>query len=325
MNITLTGNLGAGKTSVCKELEKMGYQILSTGAIFRKIAEEKGISVLELNELAKKDRSIDDMIDNRTIELGKKVNNTIFDSRLAWNFIPDSFKVFLYIDTDEAAKRVISGENREAESYTSFEDAKTSLYMRARLEQARFKDLYDIDYYNAANYNLVIETTSATPEEIAKEIARNFEAYQQKAFQGTKIELNISSIYPTQNFRDFNNETFMEYLQKENNNQTDCALDTAPVTLKDGFYYLLDAHHRTYAAANAGKKFVAVNIFTDDKSRNTVPYINKTELYDFEDIGKFRYKKYPNESKSGYNLNVADIAIHTKNQNRIIDENTLEL
>ena len=26
MNVTITGNLGAGKTSVCNELKKMGYE-----------------------------------------------------------------------------------------------------------------------------------------------------------------------------------------------------------------------------------------------------------------------------------------------------------
>ena len=48
MNITLTGNLGSGKTSVCKELEKMGYNIVSTGTIFREIAAEKGITSEEV-------------------------------------------------------------------------------------------------------------------------------------------------------------------------------------------------------------------------------------------------------------------------------------
>lgn len=309
MNITLTGNLGAGKTSVCKELEKMGYKIISTGSIFRKIAAEKGISVLELNELAKKDRSIDDLIDKQTADMGKTVDNVIFDSRLAWHFIPNSFKVFLYIDTDESASRVISGQSRDAEQYTSFEDAKESLEKRATLEQARFMELYNIDYYNAANYNLIIETTSASPKEIADEIIRNYCIYKSAPFAQTKLELNITSLYPTQNFRDFNNDVFKEYLNKENKNQTGCALDTVSVTEKDGYYYLLDAHHGTYAAAHSGKKFVSVNIYLDEKSKATVYPLSKKDLYDFEDMGLFTYKKYPNENKSAYYLNINDIAM----------------
>lgn len=48
--------------------------ILFLGVLFREIAEEKGITVVELNELAKKDKSIDDMLDERSIRLGKELD-----------------------------------------------------------------------------------------------------------------------------------------------------------------------------------------------------------------------------------------------------------
>ena len=38
MNITITGNLGGGKSSVCKELEKYGFKIITGGGLFRDIA-----------------------------------------------------------------------------------------------------------------------------------------------------------------------------------------------------------------------------------------------------------------------------------------------
>jgi cytidylate kinase len=189
MNITMTGNLGSGKTSVCKEFQKMGYEIISTGNIFREIAAEKNITVIELNELAKKDRSIDDMIDNRTVRLGRERDNVIFDSRLAWHFVPDSFKVFLLVDTNEAARRVFDGDARAAEEYSSRDEAAAALRKRAELEQARFKELYGINYYDLSNYNLVIESTSATPEELAREIIDNFREYGNNPY-GTRLLLN---------------------------------------------------------------------------------------------------------------------------------------
>ena len=73
MNISITGTLGSGKSSVCKILKENGYDIISNGVLFREIAEEKGITVVELNELAKKDKSIDDMLDERSIRLGKEL------------------------------------------------------------------------------------------------------------------------------------------------------------------------------------------------------------------------------------------------------------
>ena len=51
MNIKLTGNLGSGKTTICNILKERGYEIVSTGKIFRQIAEEKNVSVIELNKM----------------------------------------------------------------------------------------------------------------------------------------------------------------------------------------------------------------------------------------------------------------------------------
>lgn len=174
MNITLTGNLGSGKTSVCNELKKMGYNIISAGSIFRSIADEKNMSVIELNTLAEVDKSIDNLIDSRSAKLGQELDNTVFDSRLAWYFIPNSFKVFLSIDTNEAAKRVFNGKNRNAETYRTMEDAVNGLTNRALLEQQRFKEMYNIDYYNMSNYDLIINATYMSPQDVANKIIDEF-------------------------------------------------------------------------------------------------------------------------------------------------------
>ncbi|MCR5690660.1 MAG: dephospho-CoA kinase [Eubacterium sp.] len=176
MNISITGTLGSGKSSVCKILKENGYDIISNGVLFRQIAEEKGISVVELNELAKKDKSIDDMLDERSIRLGKELDQTVFDSRMGWHFIPHSFKVFLLADMREAGRRVFN-DNRVSEEYASQEEATQNLIQRQLMEKKRFFDLYQVDYLNLNNYNLVIESTHASPEEVAEKIlegARDF-------------------------------------------------------------------------------------------------------------------------------------------------------
>ena len=299
MNITLTGNLGAGKSSVCKEFKNMGYNIISTGTIFRDIAKEKGISVVELNEMAKQSREIDDMIDNRSIELGKTLDNTIFDSRMAWNFVPDSFKVFLLIDPTEAANRVLNDNTRDTEKYSTLEESYNNLNKRAELEKERFKKLYNVDYYDLNNYNLVIESTYATPTEIADEIIRNFKLYQKQKFNQVKIELNTKMLYPTQNFRDFNNDRIAECIASEKNNNSKCALEKVPVAIQNGYNYLLDGHHRTFSAINQGKVFTEVDIFN---TRQPIIPMQTKELYDFEDIFNFRYKFYPDliDKKADY-------------------------
>ncbi len=214
MNLTLTGNLGSGKTTICNILKERGYEIVSTGKIFRDIAAEKNVTVIELNEMAKKDRSIDDLLDNKTTELGKTLDGVVFDSRLAWNFVPESFKVFLLVETDEAAKRVYADSERNAESYENVQQAKEGLVNRANLEKERFKDLYQINYYSADNYNLVIESTMAKPEQIADEIIRQFEAYKKQSFSCRVLvndRENKDNVYVEYSLDEFGKDIYKKY------------------------------------------------------------------------------------------------------------------
>lgn len=59
------------------ELKKMGYDVISGGDIYRTYAQEHGITIVELNEMAKTDRSVDIQIDERTKKLGTEVDHTI--------------------------------------------------------------------------------------------------------------------------------------------------------------------------------------------------------------------------------------------------------
>lgn len=174
MNISIAGNLGSGKSSVCKELNKLGFQIISAGSIFRDIAEEKGLTVVELNELVKQDRSIDDLIDKRMESLSCELDNAVFDSRMAWYFVKNSFKVFLSVDNDVAAERVFNDGSRNAECYMSIVDAKRALGERTKLERIRFQQLYSVDCYNVDNFDLVIDTSHMLPEKVARLIVQKF-------------------------------------------------------------------------------------------------------------------------------------------------------
>ncbi len=172
MHITLTGNLGSGKSTVCKRLEQeYGYEIFSTGKIIRQIADEMGISVLEMNDLMTKDHKYDKMIDDASARISREnpQKNILFDSRLAWNFVESSFKVFLSVDLSVAAMRVFSDAKRgKVESYKSVEEAKEQLRMRAENEDRRYRELYRIDYFDFNNYNLILDSSYASPELVSE-------------------------------------------------------------------------------------------------------------------------------------------------------------
>lgn len=200
MNITITGNLGSGKSSIGRILKEEGYEMVSTGNIFRQLAMEKGLSVEEFNRQVNEatrngDRSVDKMIDDTTAKIGRERDNVMFDSRLAWHFAPDSFKVFVITDINEASRRVFNDSVRaNSESYESQETCKKALIHRQEMESVRFKEIYDINYYDMSNYNLVIESTDAAPAELAREILERLEEYKNGAFKKL-MELNPSSIH----------------------------------------------------------------------------------------------------------------------------------
>ena len=188
MHITLTGNLGSGKSTLSKILEAdYGYEIFSTGKVIRKIAEEHGLSVLEMNELMNKDPKYDHEIDDTTARISREnpEKSILFDSRLAWHFVDKSFKVFLSVSLDVAAKRVAGDATRgEVEHYASLEDAKENLKKRAETEDTRYKELYNIEYFNMSNYNLVLDSTDCAPDVLAKILKDEAEAYEKADAEG---------------------------------------------------------------------------------------------------------------------------------------------
>ncbi len=206
MHITLTGNLGSGKSTLSKILEAdYGYEIFSTGKVIRKIAEEHGLSVLEMNELMNKDPKYDHEIDDTTARISRENpdKSILFDSRLAWHFVEKSFKVFLSVSLDVAANRVKADASRgEVESYATLEDAKQNLKKRAETEDVRYKELYGIEYFNYSNYNLVLDSTDCAPEILARILKDEADAYEQadKAGKGGYSRLILSMNRPEEDF-----------------------------------------------------------------------------------------------------------------------------
>ncbi len=165
--LTVSGLIGSGKTSVCRELSALtGWRVVSAGTILRRMAEDRGLSVIELNEIAKTDPSIDKLIDDQLIALRDSPEPLIVDSRLAWHFIPKSYKVHLVVDTSIAADRVFNAQ-RSDESYSTPAAAYAANAQRQNIENERFKQYYGIDCEDQSNYDLILDTSAIRPAELA--------------------------------------------------------------------------------------------------------------------------------------------------------------
>jgi len=175
--ITLTGDLGSGKSAVSRILcEKTGFEYVSTGRIQRQLAQEMGIDTLEMNRRADVDPSIDERIDGIFVSLGEDPKGYVVDSRMAWFFLPKSFKVYLQADVAIAAQRIIHDPLRDSEQYMSQEEAVQKILARKASENARFLLKYDADCTNLDNFDIVIDTSKRTREEVAAIILEGAQA-----------------------------------------------------------------------------------------------------------------------------------------------------
>jgi len=172
--ITITGDLGSGKSTVSAILcRRLGYEYINTGKIQREIANRYGMTTVELNHYSETHPEIDAEIDTTFKSLNKE-SELIIDSRLAWYFIPDSFKVFLTVDLDIAAKRIVNDLLRTSEKYVTIEEAKKKLTERKSSENKRYMELYGIDCSILSNFNLVLNTSLLQPDEVAELIISSY-------------------------------------------------------------------------------------------------------------------------------------------------------
>lgn len=177
--ISIAGDLSSGKTTVTRLMqESLGYEIYRNGEYFRKLAVEMGMSVTEFNEYVKEHPEIDRQIEQSAKEYAAIHENLIIDARLGWYAVPESFKIYLRVDTDEAAKRAFGDPDRKkSESFDTVEEQKADLIKRFNLENERYFNLYGVHKEDMSNYDFVLDTTHLSPEEVNQKIIEAYEAW----------------------------------------------------------------------------------------------------------------------------------------------------
>ena len=180
MFITINGHLGSGKSTVCSLLtEQYGFRFFNTGSIQRQIANDLNISTLELNKKGITDFSVDYQIDNAIVEYAADHagESIIFDSRLAWHFVPESFKVRLTVAPEIAAERIFQNRQSKEETYSSIQEALEKLTDRQNTEAERYQLIYNIDINDESNYDLIVDTSYLSPAEVVKTIIDGYKRF----------------------------------------------------------------------------------------------------------------------------------------------------
>jgi cytidylate kinase len=173
--VTISGLPGSGTTTVSKLLEeKTNINYVYSGDIFRKMAKEYGMSLEEFSRYCENHKDVDEELDRYQLKILLE-GNVILEGRLAgwiaYRSNISSLKVALEADLETRAERIVKREKGD------LNNRKKEIESREKSEAARYKKYYDIDVYNMKIYDLVIDSSNKTPEEIVeiilKEIRNN--------------------------------------------------------------------------------------------------------------------------------------------------------
>jgi cytidylate kinase len=194
--ITLTGKPGSGKSSTADRVaEMLGYTRYSLGEYVRDVTHKQKLTLEEFNNRAEHKPEIDMQIDEKLRSL-RDHHDIVIDARLGFYWIPESFKVYLDLDSELAIARIFTDVNlnknrqKSGEGDADMAEVMDQVMERMRNERKRFKKLYGVDPYSIEHFDLVIDTARHSPQTVALTI---FDQYK-KWLKSSTWERVMSSV-----------------------------------------------------------------------------------------------------------------------------------
>lgn len=277
MKIAVSGDLGSGKSVLCKGLaDHFNCPVLSMGMLHREMAQKYNMDALEFSKYSETHPEIDHERDRLMVTLAAEQERLIIDSRMAWHFVPDVIKIHLIVNIEVAAKRVMNA-NRATEVYSSLDEAVRKLRERKQSENKRFYEFYGVDCSLYENYDLIIDTTTATPEAIQERVL----LYLQNPI-GNKSNLCLSTknIFPTKPIHTVQQGDF-----------TRSADESEPIRVFQcrGAFFIHDDHARVLAALRQGVELIPARLVASPRQWSFSP----DTLREWEESNAFRFLHEP--------------------------------
>ncbi|MEN2999258.1 MAG: (d)CMP kinase [Acidilobaceae archaeon] len=139
----------------------MGLRYYSTGALFRALAAEMGVSLEELNRRAEGSAEIDARIEAKTMEIARE-GSVVIDSHLAAWLLVGLADLLVYVKAplQVRARRIAERDRRD------YSEALREILVRERSHWQRFLRYYGVDLRDLTVFHLVVDTSKYGVEEV---------------------------------------------------------------------------------------------------------------------------------------------------------------
>jgi cytidylate kinase len=167
--ITVGGLAGTGSSTLSRLLaSRLGLAYEYAGGIFRAEASRRGLTVEEFNALCEADPAVDRTLDERQLEL-LRAGGLLLEGRMAgWlaarHGLDDVMTVWVVCDDEERFRRL-----RARDGGSEHEVMERTLTREAS-EQDRFRRFHGADILDPTLYDLVLDSTSTSPEDLVVEV-----------------------------------------------------------------------------------------------------------------------------------------------------------
>jgi len=164
ITIAISGKPGTGKTTYAKHLAQVfGLRYVSSGELFRRIAQQRGLDVVELHKLAELDPSIDRDVDSMAIEEAKR-GGVVVEGHLAVWLLRDvaDVKIVLTAPLEVRVRRVAGREGK------TFEEALQEIRVREESNKARALKYYGVDIDDLSVADIVVNTAALDVEGVKR-------------------------------------------------------------------------------------------------------------------------------------------------------------
>jgi cytidylate kinase len=179
--VTVSGAPGSGVTTLCEGLaEAMGCGYVSGGEVFRRIADDRGVSLRELTAAASASGEIDRELDRRLQQIAREWGAAdkafVLESRLAGWLAGDDADLRIWLDAPEEVR---------VERTRDREELAAEMRVREVVDESRYASQYGIDLSDRSIYDLVVNTARWSPEGTLRVVAAAVDGYDPAADEGT--------------------------------------------------------------------------------------------------------------------------------------------